>query len=249
MKIVYFLITLPILKRLLPSIIRNFLVIINKKIFFINFKDIILETNILDPHDRKIFLTNKYEEKQFSFLISNIKKNKSKIFIDVGANSGLYSLLIAKEIKDVNIIAFEPIKDTYDKFLRNIKTNKLEEQIKPYNLGLSNISRQTKMRTIRKLGYNQSAGYTPSDEGQDSAYLVKGDKVLNFKKFNLAIKIDVEGHEIYTLEGLQKIINNNAIFLQIEIFDNKIKEISSFLKKNNFTFLKKINNDYFYVNY
>ena len=29
-----------------------------------------------------------------------------------------------------------------------------------------------------------------------------GDNVLNFKNENLSIKIDVEGHEVYTLRGL-----------------------------------------------
>ena len=249
MKIIHFLITVRIFKRLLSSVIRRFLILINKKIFLINFKNIILETNILDPYDRQIFLTNKYEESQFSFLIYNMKKNKSKVFIDIGANSGLYSLLVAKKIKDIDIIAFEPIKDTVNKFIRNMKINKLENKIKLYNFGLSDTSRNTKMKTLNKFGYNQSAGYTPSNEGQNSASLVKGDSILNFKKLNLAIKVDVEGYEAYVLKGLFNLINKNKIFLQIEIFNKNIKKTTSFLEKNNFTFVKKINNDYFYVNY
>ena len=249
MKIINFLIAIPIFKRLLPSVIRRFLILINKKVFLINFKNIILETNILDPHDRLIFLANKYEENQFNFLTDNIKKNKSKVFIDIGANSGVYSLLIAKKIKDIDVVAFEPIKDTVNKFIRNMKINKLDKKIKLYNFGLSNTSKNTKMKTLNKFGYNQSAGYTPSNVGQSSASLVKGDSILNFVKLNLAVKIDVEGYEIYVLEGLINLINNNKIFLQIEIFNNNINKTTSFLEKNNFTFVKKINNDYFYVNY
>ena len=46
------------------------------------------------------------------------------IFIDVGANSGFYSLQIGKNFPDLKIIAYEPVKETFIKFEKNILLNK-----------------------------------------------------------------------------------------------------------------------------
>ena len=97
MKLISFLIKFPLLKRFLPSLLRNLFIFFGKEEFKIKFNKLILETNIRDPHDREIYFTQKYEEKQFNQLINIIKENNIEIFIDVGANSGIYSLILSKK--------------------------------------------------------------------------------------------------------------------------------------------------------
>ena len=110
MKIISYLITFPILKRLLSSLTRRILIILKKENFQIKFKNLTLETNIKDPHDREIFLNQRYEEEQFKESFYNIKKYKIEIFLDIGANIGYYSLFF-KDIKNVH--AFEPNKENF----------------------------------------------------------------------------------------------------------------------------------------
>ena len=55
--------------------------------------------NFLDPVDKEIILTKEYEARQISILISNIKKHHINYFLDIGANCGYYSLIIAKKNK------------------------------------------------------------------------------------------------------------------------------------------------------
>ena len=117
------------------------------------------------------------------------------------------------------------------------------------------------MRTLIKKGYRQSGGFTVNDKNRElktnetllKADLKIGDEVIKYINKNLLIKIDVEGHEINVLKGLSRLINNNKIYMQIEIFHENKASIFDFLEKNNFKFVKNIygnrKNDYFFVNY
>ena len=66
----------------------------------------------------------------------------------------------------------------------------------------------------------------------------------------LAIKIDVEGHEIYTLKGLTNILKNNHCLLLIEILDPNYDKVDNFLKMIAYKkiFKSKRRSDYVYTN-
>ena len=246
MQIISFLIKFPLLKRLLPSLLRNIFIFLKKEDLNIKFKNIFLETNIRDPHDRKIFFTQKYEEGQINELINLIKKNKIEVFLDVGANSGIYSLLLSNKFDSLIIEAFEPIKATYKKLLRNIENNKLTEKIKSHNFGFSNKNSALRMKTNIKFGYKQSAGYFVAENGDEIAEFKVADDFFNYKNKCILIKIDTEGHEKFILEGMKKTIKNNTIFLQVEIWEKNFESVMFTLNSFDFIFLKKIEDDYFF---
>lgn len=52
----------------------------------------------------------------YSFFYSNYLKNYPEkfVFIDVGANKGLYSILAAKNSSCEKVVSFEPIRSTFD---------------------------------------------------------------------------------------------------------------------------------------
>ena len=78
-----------------------------------------------------------------------------------------------------------------------------------------------------------------------------GDQVLNFQRDNLAIKIDVEGHELNVLKGIQNLLRSNKCIIQIEIFEKNFDSVNSYLLENNFTLVEhfKQRSNYFYFNY
>jgi FkbM family methyltransferase len=77
----------------------------------------------------------------------------------------------------------------------------------------------------------------------------KFDNIFNAVNKNLLIKIDVERHEIFVLKGAEKILNNNKIFLQIEIFPELFNDINNFLTSRNFKLINNIGWDYYFKNY
>jgi FkbM family methyltransferase len=247
---------IPLIKKIYSRILNT--ILNSKEEFIVNFKNIRLFINIKDPIDKIIFYKNEYEEKQIKFLSDWIEKNKPEIFIDIGANFGLYSLRISKLFKMLKIIAFEPVLTTFNKLKMNIKINNLGKKIKTYNVGLSNTNGLKKMIAQKKNGYIQSGGFsfnTPKkiDNNHSVQYYktIRGDKILKLQKKKVVLKIDVEGYESKVLLGMKNLLKKNKVLLQIEIFDNNFKKVNKLLEKNKFKFVSKFNKtfDYFYINY
>jgi FkbM family methyltransferase len=248
---------IPFIKKIYSRIL-NF-ILSYKDEFIVNFKNIQLFINIKDPIDKTIFYKNAYEEKQINFLSEWIKKNQPNIFIDIGANFGVYSLRISKLFQMLKVIAFEPVLTTFKKLKMNIKINNLGKRIKIYNVGLSNSNGLKKMIALKRRNYIQSGGFSfnvPRRKLNDEDVIqchksMKGDEVLKFKKEKIVVKIDVEGYENKVLLGIKNLLNNNKILLQIEIFDDNFKKINKFLLEKRFKLINKFNKtcDYFYINY
>jgi FkbM family methyltransferase len=248
---------IPLIKKIYSRILNT--ILNSTEEFIVNFKNIRLFINIKDPIDRIIFYENAYEERQLNFLADWIEKNQPNIFIDIGANFGVYSLRISKLFQMLKVIAFEPVLTTFKKLKMNIKINNLGKRIKIYNVGLSNSNGLKKMIALKRRNYIQSGGFSfnvPQRKLNDEDVFqfhksMKGDEVLKFKKEKIVIKIDVEGYENKVLLGIKNLLNNNKILLQIEIFDDNFKKINKFLLEKRFKLINKFNKtyDYFYINY
>lgn len=248
---------IPLIRKIYIKLL-GFILSFNKE-FIVHFKNIKMFINLKDPLDKLIFYKNEYEEEQIDFLCCWINKNEPNIFIDIGANFGIYSLRISKLFKTLKVIAFEPVPITFNKLKINIKINNLEKKIKAYNFGLSNTNGSKKMITLKRKNYIQSGGFSfnipkrklNNDEIIQNHKSQIGDKFLKFKNKIIVIKIDVEGHEDKVLLGIKNLIKNNKIFLQIEIFDKNFKKVNKFLLQEGFKFINKFDktSDYFFINY
>ena len=249
---------LPILKRLIPSLAIRILKLIGKNRGYYSIRGINMYLDFLDPIDREIILFNEFENLEIEFLISEIKRKKLNYFLDVGANCGYYSLKIAQKISNINIFSFEPNPEAYHKFSKSLLKNfEFSDNIKLENFGLSNENKKLKMQSMIKFGYAQTGGSavnekTISEKHHEFLANFKiGDEYLNLSNKNLAIKIDVEGHELNVLYGLKKTLDSNKCILQIEIFNNNFKEVDNFLSYlgyNIFNVIQKRSN-YFYSNF
>lgn len=57
------------------------------------------------------------------------------VVLDVGANVGVVSLYLGLKYPDIRILAFEPIRETYEALLRNLSVNKVTN-VEPYNVAV-----------------------------------------------------------------------------------------------------------------
>ena len=78
--------SIPVLKRLYPSIIRRYLMLIGKIKNNIKINDCIFEIDIRESIERKTYFLKEYEKKRMDQLNKFRNEINSKIFIDVGAN-------------------------------------------------------------------------------------------------------------------------------------------------------------------
>jgi hypothetical protein len=61
------------------------------------------------------------------------------------------------------------------------------------------------------------------------------------------IKIDVENHEINVILGMQEIIKNNFVVLQVEINDGDVQRVAKCLNPLGVNLVHSIGQDYYFV--
>ncbi|WP_427875197.1 FkbM family methyltransferase [Flavobacterium sp. MMS24-S5] len=150
-----------------------------------------------------------YEES--IFVINNLKEND--LFVDIGANVGHFSLLAAGMCK-ANVIAFEPIPQTFEKLNRNVSLNNLSNIIETVNIGIGKEDAILNFTTNRGVMNSVASG----NEAQVIEIQVKKlDDVLK-NKFPVFLKIDVEGYEYFVLQGASEVLSSKSLkFIIIEL--------------------------------
>ena len=142
---------LPLIKRLIPSIRKNFRLLFRNPIFWSKINDIYYLLDIRQKQDREFFFKKKYEIDNFNFINKNSFFKKNFIFVDIGCNIGIYTLIIGNKFKNCkHIISIEPIYNTFKRLRSNVKNNKIESITTLLNFALSNKDGKAKMRSVSK---------------------------------------------------------------------------------------------------
>lgn len=122
---------------------------------------------------------------------------------------------------------------------------------------MSDNNKRLKVKALKKNNFIQSGGFGVAAPNEDlsNLHIEKvmfkiGDQIINVYKKNIYIKIDVEGHENFVIDGLIKLIKKNSIFLQIEVFKHNETTVFKKLRSLNFKQVNKIvdgaKTDYFF---
>ena len=150
----------------------------------------------------------KYEEKLWNKTISILDKTPQTIF-DIGGNIGYFSLYLTKCFPMANIHCFEPIPNTYKYLLKDIELNDADN-IKTYNLGLSNFKQSVEMfYNHNGCGASSLRNLLPEDNVEKIVceFTTLDEFVKEHKIDNIDfIKCDVEGAEKLVYEGGLKTI-------------------------------------------
>lgn len=139
----------------------------------------------------------------FNFIIENYQGGN---FVDIGCKFGLYPKTLANTIPETSFYCFEPV-PAFAKKLRTKYTN-------VYELALGD--RKTKQIFYFNKTHKSLSGLTPS-EGEIQEFYVNVDTLDNQHINDVSfIKIDVEGHEPYVLEGAFNTIKENKPYVIFE---------------------------------
>jgi FkbM family methyltransferase len=181
----------------------------------------------------------------FLKFLHNIKE--PAVFLDVGANQGLYALLAVQNKNFQEIHAFEPIKSTYDFLLKNIDINDAQI-IKPHCLAISNKTAEEQMfcnprhsgvATLR----SDIPGWHPDKVTINTIAYPEIESIVKNKDLPIIVKIDTEGYEAIIVEELIKCTffdKVTHIFYEVHeerISSNKLQEA---LEAQGFASFKKI---------
>jgi len=165
--------------------------------------------------------TYRYEPIQPYILRQFVRKFRPKYFFDIGANIGYYSLLIAAEKNCSKIFSYEPMPRTFAELKKNVECNNLSEEIVCHQLAISCLKGHSTMDVIDETSGSNALASTAFHNTkivrQEHVSTTTLDLMHDFKDSKIAMKIDVEGHELEVIQGAQKLLISNPAILQIEI--------------------------------
>jgi len=138
--------------------------------------------------------------------LCTLLSNKDKVFVDVGACTGKYTIIMSKYYRKV--IAIEPNPENLKYLKKNIELNNCDN-VEIIDIAVSNISGKTK---LSMRGANSHIGAFDDE----NAILVLVDTLDNVVDEAHVIKIDVEGVERQVVDGAEKLIEKYKPVFVIE---------------------------------
>ena len=166
-----------------------------------------------------------WEKESLKIWIKLAKNSKS--ILDIGANTGIYSLSAVGINKEAKVYAFEPVELYFNILKKNIILNKFYSSITPEQIAVANNNGICEIDDYSNEGKKLIVNSITIDE-----YLNKN----NINYIDL-IKIDVEKYEPFVFEGMQETIKKYKPTILVEILTNECADlIYKYVENYNYLF-------------
>lgn len=157
---------------------------------------------------------SRFERHELDFILKILRPGMT--FFDVGANVGLYSLAAARKVAHGRVFSFEPCQWTYQRLLRNIELNGLQN-VSAIRTALGEFSGQAvlQINAPGKDGLNTLGRPRHPDSeiiGQETVPISTLDEFLaqeNVSRVEV-MKVDVEGAELPLFRGAKNLLKQDA---------------------------------------
>ncbi|MFC1759877.1 FkbM family methyltransferase, partial [Planctomycetota bacterium] len=167
---------------------------------------------------------------------------RSSCFVDIGANTGVYSLVACSINEECVALALEPVPRVVERLKNNIAINELNDRITVYEVAASACTGNIELH-VPDTDVPTSASLHP-----DGFRGIRGSKVrvsqiriddllLTHKPPIDLVKIDVEGFEDAVLRGMEEVIcrNHPTIILECNL-DGPFSKVEKQLAKFGYNF-------------
>ncbi len=180
--------------------------------------------------DQQLLIGRPYETEQLAQCRALIREHGLTRFYDIGANFGLYSMLLAGESGLTGVDAFEPLPRNADQLAANLFLNGLSGRVRLHRLALSDTAGVARLHVDeRSTGVSTLLDTPPAGTRRDySAHLEVEtrpfDALFSQGGERVLMKIDVEGAELAVLTGMRDYLRRNRVWLQVESFGTGVAE-------------------------
>ena len=160
-----------------------------------------------DHIGKKIRRTGLYEKENIEFCLALLQQLDNPVVMDVGANIGNHALAFSTVAARVH--AFEPLPPVFAILEQNIRQNDLSN-ILAHPLALSDENGESIIHMVSDRNIGASSFAKPPHLASQALSVTKrrGDDIVNelgLERIDL-LKIDVESHEAFVLNGLEQSI-------------------------------------------
>jgi FkbM family methyltransferase len=187
-----------------------------------------------------------YEPPLPLLVVSYLSRNPGT-FMDVGANTGLYTLIAAAISTEIKVVAFEPLPHIYAKLVENIQLNEtFARRTRASSVALSRRTGTLDFyETINDMGYLSTSSTLEESHAmaigarfvrQKVPAMTLDDWCTENPVKNLSmVKIDAEGHEPAVLEGATATISNHRPLITVELLaGSEFDFFQEFLRRQNY---------------
>lgn len=182
-----------------------------------------------EDHIQKTILWYGFYEKESILTWEHLVK-PDWVVVDIGANIGYYTLIAANRAKNGSVHSFEPVTENYNLLKQNIRLNHLEN-VFANNAGVSN--KQSFEAYYISTDENKGmSGLKPAENfsgiSEEKETITLDDYAVknNLERIDL-IKIDIEGNELNTLKGMQKVLERDKPIIFIEVINEHLAKFGS----------------------
>ncbi|WP_148255530.1 FkbM family methyltransferase [Aidingimonas lacisalsi] len=149
-----------------------------------------------------------YMRGSYGFFLARLLRSIDSpfVFVDIGSNQGLYSILSARNDACFRVYSFEPVKKTFYLLKKNIDINDQANKVKPLNYAVSDEEGQKNIYlSPQHSGAASIEAIRPFSDFETitcCSYVFLNDLIE--EGFDIFIKIDTEGHEPTVVDELMK---------------------------------------------
>ncbi|MBX3488936.1 FkbM family methyltransferase [Parvibaculum sp.] len=220
----------------------------------------------LIKHENSLFLVdraNRLDEKMMGGLdweralrdraVKEIKEHKLDLFLDVGANLGLYTIDLQRRVSPLETLAFEPQPDSYNQLCGNIFANGLSDLVRAERIALSDRSGEAVMQVDSDSNIHSGLGDADlydkrKFDREIRVPLARFDDLYTFENRRIFLKMDIEGHELQALAGMRNLLTRNKASLQIECSDPRIDQLRELMTEFGYRATGELVYDRFFSN-
>ncbi|MEY2537849.1 MAG: hypothetical protein QOG67_1589 [Verrucomicrobiota bacterium] len=164
------------------------------------------------PYERMVWLQSE-EWDELRYLRTKLRLGDR--FVDVGANIGLWSLVAASTVgADGQVSSFEPNPVTFQKLIANITRNARSDIVTAFP---DAVSREEGFVSFSCPPHHNLSAISSGPASGDTLQVRAVSLDSKFSSAKIAgIKLDTEGHELESLEGASRLIQNASPWFIIE---------------------------------
>jgi FkbM family methyltransferase len=166
-----------------------------------------------------------FEWSQLTLMLDMCRRLKPAAFLDIGAHAGLYTCVVGRARLAPRLIAFEPERRTLVHLKANLLINDLLKDVELHEAAVGATAGHAPF--VQAADHNR--GESKIDPGHPDAYqvpVVAIDEVVPFSGARLAIKMDVEGHEMPAFDGAERLFRDNSGYAQIEAYEGRAAQVT-----------------------
>lgn len=159
---------------------------------------------------------NRFEWRELKMMIEACKRLRPDVFVDVGANLGLYTCVVGRLDLVPRLVAIEPDRENFARLKINLTLNGLADRVEAREVAAG--GRFGVATLIPSAMENRGMSRIGSSGGNDAydVTVMTLDEVVPHIGRKIAIKIDVEGFEDEVLAGASRLFGRNGGYAQIE---------------------------------